>query len=75
MPDLDSAPAISRLLKFARLARDMGLGVSIPAGSALGLAGSITSPDTMLRWCYKQPDLVHRLIRLSTDYLLTISDR
>lgn len=75
MPDLDSAPGVSRLLKFSRLCREMGLGVSIPAGSALGLAGTITSPDTMLRWCYKRPDLVHRLIRLSADYILAIADR
>lgn len=75
MPDLDSAPAISRLLKFAKQSREMGLGVSIPAGSAFGLAGTITSPDSLLRWCYKHPDLVHRLIRLSADYILAIADR
>lgn len=75
MPDLDRAPAISRMLRFARLTREKGFGVSIPAGSAMGIAGAVIGPERMMRWLKKEPELIHRVLRLATDFLLTIADR
>ncbi len=75
LPDLDRSPGVSRLLEFAKLSRERGSRVSIPAGSALGIAGNITSPANLFRWFYKYPDLVHRILRISTDYILAIADR
>lgn len=74
VPDLAKAPAISRVIKFARLARAKGFGVSMPAGSALGIAGAVIGPELMFRWFRKEPELVYRVLRLATDFLLKIAD-
>lgn len=70
IPDLEKAPAFEKALEFARLARTKGLGVSVAGGSPMGIATSILGPGVLLRWLYKEPDLVHRVLRLSTDYLI-----
>lgn len=75
LPDLDHAPAFTRVFRFSRLSREKGFGVSFTAGSAMGIAGSIIGTDLMLRWLKKEPELLHRVLRLATDFLLTIADR
>jgi uroporphyrinogen decarboxylase len=75
LPDPDTAPAASRILQFARLARNKGFSVSIYNGSPMGIAGSIMDSNLLMRLFYKQPALVHRVLRLATDYLLLMADR
>lgn len=73
LPDIKSAPAAGRLLSFARLAREKGYPVSVPGGSPMGIAGSAIGPEKMMRWFYKEPEAVHRMLRLSTDYIISIA--
>lgn len=75
VPNLETAPAFSRMHQFARLARSMGYPVSIPGGSPMGIAGAIVGLDLLLRWFHKEPELVHQVLRLATDYLLKIADQ
>ncbi|SHI26481.1 uroporphyrinogen decarboxylase family protein [Desulfosporosinus lacus] len=75
IPDLETAPAFSKMHQFARLARAKGYSVSIPGGSPMGIAGTIVGLDLLLRWLHKEPELVHRVLRLATDYLLQIADQ
>ena len=75
MPDFDTAPALSRRAQFSRLARAKGFGASIPAGSPMGIAGAIMGAETLMRWLLKEPDLVHRVLRLATDFILAVADR
>ncbi|MDI6913147.1 MAG: uroporphyrinogen decarboxylase family protein [Desulfitobacteriaceae bacterium] len=75
IPDINTAPAASRILQFARLCRAKGFPVSVPGGSPFGIAESIVGTELLMRWLYKEPELVHRALRLATDYLLKIADR
>ncbi len=74
-PGLDSAPAFSRMFRFAKLARVNGFGASFTAGSPMGIAGAVIGPDLLMRWIRKEPGLVHRVLRLATDLLFEIADR
>ncbi len=74
-PEPRLAPAAGRLLAFYRLARAKGIpGVSLPGSSPMGIACSIAGPDLLLRWFYKEPALVHQLLRKATDYLLAVTE-
>ena len=75
VPEPRGAPAAGRLLAFYRLARAKGFpGASLPGSSPMGIACSIAGPDLLLRWFYKEPALVHQLLRKATDYLLAVAD-
>lgn len=75
LPDIDQAPASSRVLRFNRIAREKGYGVSITAGSPMGIACSIIGIDNLMRWLIKEPEIVHRVLRIATDFLLMLADR
>nr|WP_312579228.1 uroporphyrinogen decarboxylase family protein [Sedimentibacter sp.] len=74
IPDLNTAPALNRILQFSRLSRARGGGVSIPVFSPMGTAAVVIGPERFLRWVYKEPELVHRVTRLVTDYILQVAD-
>ncbi len=75
LPDFDQAPAGSRVMRFSRIAREKGYGVSISAGSPMGIAAGIMGIEKLMRWLIKEPQVVHRVLRLATDYLLKLADR
>ena len=75
LPDLDTAPAASRYLKFARLTHEAGFPVGIHLQAPLSNAVCVASTEKVLRWCYKEPELVHRILRITTDYTLALADR
>lgn len=74
VPDPLTAPVTSRCLRFAELSREKGFAASISAGSPMGIAVSIVGAEILLRWIRKEPTLVHRLLRLATDYILKIGE-
>ena len=75
VPDPLTAPAASRTLAFYRLAREVGYGGAwLPGTSPLGIACSVMGPDLLFRWFYREPALVHRVLRKATDSLLAIAD-
>ncbi|MDT3701252.1 MAG: uroporphyrinogen decarboxylase family protein [Thermincola sp.] len=75
LPDLDTAPGISRMLQFARLCRAKGYPASITSGSVFGIAATVMDNDMVFRWLHKDPELAHRIFRLAADYILKIADR
>lgn len=74
LPDIYNGFAFKERLKFYKIARDNGQSVSIPAGSPLELVGEIVETSLLMKWFYKEPQLVHKLLRLATDYLLKLAD-
>ncbi|UNC90865.1 uroporphyrinogen decarboxylase family protein [Candidatus Contubernalis alkaliaceticus] len=74
VPDILNTPATGRKLAFARISKKMGYTTSIPGGSPLGIVGSLLGGELMLRWMVKKPELIHQLLRISTDYLYKISE-
>ncbi|SET58921.1 uroporphyrinogen decarboxylase [Natronincola peptidivorans] len=73
VPNPSTAPAMSRSLVFARLSREKGFPVSVWGGSPMGIVVSIIGAETLLKWLRKEPSLVHRLLRLATDYIIEIA--
>lgn len=73
IPDIDSAPMASRLIRFAELALGNGFGYGVPAGSALTGVEALIGAEEMLKSMKKDPNKVHYLMRISTDYILKIA--
>lgn len=74
MPDLKKCTGFQKRLEFQRISRKNGLSASIPAGSPLEVVAHIVDTSKLMRWFYKKPELVHRLLRLATNYILSIAD-
>lgn len=60
--------------EFNSILRKNGLKISISAGSPLGVASDIADIQLLMRWMYQKPELVHRLLRIATDYLLEVAN-
>lgn len=54
VPIPETAPALSRMLQFARLARNKGFAASIPGDSPMGIAGSVLGTEILFRWLHKR---------------------
>jgi len=70
LPDVKTAGSVQLFMQFARLQERLGLPISVQAFSPIEGVRSICGPETLCRWLLKKPDLVHRLLRLITDYSL-----
>ncbi|OLS02671.1 uroporphyrinogen decarboxylase family protein [Tissierella creatinophila] len=73
MPNIESAPMASRMIRFAELSIENGFGYGVPAGSALTGVEALIGADKLLRSMVKDPKLIHSLMRISTDYILKIA--
>lgn len=47
--------------------------VTSTAGGAFTIAGNICGPDNLCRWMIKKPEVVHRLLRLASDYIVELA--
>ncbi|MEF9951621.1 MAG: uroporphyrinogen decarboxylase family protein [Clostridium sp.] len=65
----------SRLEEFNRITFEKGEGVYVSGGSPLNIVQAILGIDTLMRWTIKEKDLLHRVIRFSTDYLLYMAEK
>ncbi|CAM2916654.1 uroporphyrinogen decarboxylase family protein [Hathewaya histolytica] len=73
IPNLDDAPIHSRILKFNRLCYEHGFGVGISAGSPMNIAYALAG-NLVFRWLIKEPNAIHELLRISTDYLINVAE-
>ena len=73
MPDFKTAPMASRMIRFAELSLKRGFGYGVPAGSALTGVEAIVGPEILLKSMIREPELLHHLMRISTDYILSIA--
>jgi len=74
MPDFNKACGFLKRLEFYRISRSNNLPASIPAGSPLEVVAHLVDPPLLLRWLRKSPETVHHLLRIATDYILSIAD-
>lgn len=74
MPDLDNAPISSRVMKFNKLSYEHGMGVAISAGSPMNIVYALAG-DLIFRWFIKEPNAIHELLRISTDYIIATGER
>ena len=73
LPDVESAGLLPILLQFARQAEEMGFRHCFVAPDEVFLgASNLCGIDTLCRWTIKKPDLVHHLMRITTDFKFMI---
>jgi len=70
--DVKTAGAIPIYMQFAKLQERFGLPISVSVIPPIEGVRSICSVETLCRWLLKKPELVHRLLRLATDYSLEV---
>ena len=69
-----STKAVPLFLQAGRMLREMGLPASLSIGSPTNAAAAIVGKDKMLRWYFKEPELVHAVMRKATDFILATAD-
>jgi uroporphyrinogen decarboxylase len=74
LPNIESSPGIGKMLEFYRLNIVRGRSVSLVDGSPMDFMESMLGSEKMLKWMYKEPQAVHRMLRIVTDYILKIAD-
>lgn len=75
VPDITKAPRSSRILEFSKLSFEKFGSAGISAGSPMCVAQTIAGLDNIIRWFIKKPELVHKLLRISTDYLIANAEK
>lgn len=70
--NIASAGSMPLYLDFARLQQAHGLPVFPFITSPIEGARSLCGPETLCRWMLKRPELVHRLLRVATDYCVAV---
>lgn len=73
LPDIKTAPMSSRMIKFSKLSLEKGFGYGVPAGSALTGVEALIGVQQLLKLMIKDPSHMHYLMRISTDYILSIA--
>jgi uroporphyrinogen decarboxylase len=74
MPDVRTAGVIPILRDFAKQSIEAGHPYCLIATDELFLCvANLCSIDTLCKWVIKKPELVHRLMRLATDFKLKLS--
>ena len=74
VPNLKKCKYIINKLEFDRRLVAEGGGVSLSSGSPMSIAINIVGIEQFMRWMYKSPELLHRVLRVATDYLLELAD-
>jgi len=72
LPHVKTAGAIPLYMQFAKLQERFGFPVWGYCPAPVEVARSICGLDTICRWLIKKPEVVHRLLRLGTDYSLEV---
>jgi uroporphyrinogen decarboxylase len=73
LPDVRKAGMLPYFMRFSELQEQAGLPITFPCGSPFTYAGNIPGVDMLCRWVIKEPELVHRLLRLTTDHILQVA--
>lgn len=74
LPDVKTAGGIPMMLQFAQLQDKHGWPITFSSGGILTRLGYITGVEAMCRWMITKPELVHRLCRLVTDFIVAVAE-
>jgi uroporphyrinogen decarboxylase len=74
IPDAKTAGTLPLIMRFNWLQEELGLSIFTPCMGILSSVGYITGVERMCRWMIKKPELIHRLCRLVTDFLVAIAE-
>jgi uroporphyrinogen decarboxylase len=67
-----TAGPIPLCMEFARLEERLGLPIWVTCEGPLEFVRGICGLDTVCRWMIKKPELVHRLMQLTVDYIIEV---
>lgn len=70
VPDLKKAPLTKLSMEFDRICMENGEGVGVTAGSPMEVANDLIGINNLVKWTLKEPEAIHKVLRVSTDYLL-----
>jgi len=74
VPDVKTAGLLPMVMRFSQLQAKHGLPITFYSDGILTMVGQITGVERMCRWIMKRPELVHRLCRIVTDFLMAIGE-
>jgi uroporphyrinogen decarboxylase len=69
-PDPQSSGANPLMARFNDLCRDHGFPVSLPGGTPTTMSAAILDKSRFLNWMIRYPELVHKLQRKVTDFMI-----
>lgn len=77
LPDVEKAGFVPIKIAFTRLASQERLGnqpfnIEGFAGGSFGLAANAAGIEQLLRWLIKKPEVAHHLLRLATDFKISL---
>ena len=74
MPDdIKASGPIPLYMQFAEMQEQLGFPISMPCNAPFETARGLCGIEILCRWLIKKPDVVHRLLRLATDYQLEVA--
>ncbi len=73
LPDVRTAGTLPLAMQFSKLQDRFGVPITVSCGSPFTYAANIVSMDKLCRWTIKEPEVVHRLLRLCTDHILQVA--
>lgn len=72
LPEVKTAGFIPLAMEFSKLQDKSGKPVSIVLGGNFTIAGNICPVATLCRWILKKPELVHRIMELTTEHVVQV---
>ena len=72
-PDVKKSGILPLAMQFSQIQVKNGFSPSVVVGGPFTIAGNVCSVDMLCRWLLKKPELVHRLLRLTTNHILDIA--
>ena len=73
VPPVEKAGYLPNEIEFLKLAAANGLPVFVKLGTPFTTSGSVISENLMFRWMIKSPELVHKVLRKVTDFIINIA--
>jgi len=72
IPDVKTAVEMPFFMQFNKLQERYSFPITIVVGSTLTRLGYMCGIERLCKWMKRKPELVHRLCRLETDFVLAI---
>ncbi|GAH17155.1 unnamed protein product, partial [marine sediment metagenome] len=71
-PDVKKAGSLPLAMEFAKYQEQYGTPVTPVMPGVFTLAGNLCSANKLCRWMIKKPELVHQILQISADHLVSV---
>lgn len=72
LPDVKTAGLFPQAMRFSKLQKKFGMTATVVLGGAFTIAGNICPLENLLHYMIRQPELMHRLLRLATNHIVDV---